>query len=120
MPTYRRERAADFIKEELTLMLRNSVADPRVQSLIITDVNLTRDRHIARVFVACYDGEDALKEGLEGLEHAKGFLRRELSQLLPWRFCPEIEFRADRSLQYGSRIDALLGGLGPKDNQEQS
>ena len=108
MPSYRRERADDFIREQFALLLREQIHDPRVKDLIITDVDLTQDRRIARVYVACYEGEEALKKGLEGLESAKSFFRRALSQLLTWRFVPEIEFRVDRSWQYGTRIEALL------------
>ncbi|MFH1086227.1 MAG: 30S ribosome-binding factor RbfA [Chloroflexota bacterium] len=106
---HRSERAASFIKEELIELLRGAVRDPRVRALTVTDVDLTRDRRIARVYVACYSGEDDLREGLAGLESAKGFLRREISQLLHWPFAPWLEFRVDRSWDYGNRIDAILG-----------
>jgi len=111
MHSYRIERAGSFILEEITILLQNSVRDPRVQPLTVTGVEITRDKRMARVYVACYSGEDALKEGLEGLESAKGFLRRELGHLLGWRFTPELEFRVDRSWEYGARIDALLKRL---------
>jgi len=111
MPHYRRERANDFIREQLTLLLRDQVRDPRVQNLIITDVDLTQDRRLARIYVACYDGEEALKTGLEGLESVRSYFRRALSQLLTWRFVPEVEFRVDRSWQHGTRIDALLRNI---------
>ena len=52
------------------------MGDPRVGPMTITSVALTRDRRIARVYVACYSGEDDLSEGLKGLESAKDFLRR--------------------------------------------
>jgi len=112
---YRRERAGGFIQEELTLLLRNAVRDPRVAPITITDVELTDDRRIARVYVACYDGEEALQEGLAGLERAKPFLRQRLSQVLHWRFTPEIEFRTDRSWEYGQRIDSLLKDINERD-----
>jgi len=54
MLPYRRERAGEFIFEELTLLLHNAVRDPRVQAITITGVDLTPDRRIARVYVACY------------------------------------------------------------------
>lgn len=111
MPNFRRERANSFIQEELTLLLRRSVRDPRVQHITVTDVDLTVDRRIARVYVACYEGEEALQEGLAGLESAKAFLRREIGQLLHWRFTPELEFRVDRSWQKGAKIDRLLREL---------
>jgi len=111
MTTHRTERASGFIQEELTLLLRGSVGDPRVGPMTITSVALTRDRRIARVYVACYSGEDDLSEGLKGLESAKGFLRRELSQVLLWRFTPELQFHVDRSWQHGARVEALLEEL---------
>lgn len=111
MLSHRRERANSFIREELTLLLMNAVRDPRVALLTITDVALTPDRRVARVHVACYSGEQDLQEGLEGLESAKGFLRRGLGQVLQWRFTPHIEFRVDRSWEHGARIDDLLDKL---------
>ncbi len=97
--------------EEITLLLQNSVRDPRVEPVTVTSVEVTRDRRTARIYVACYSGEGALKEALEGLESAKGFLRRELGQLLGWRFTPQLEFRVDRSWEYGAKIDTLLEAL---------
>ncbi len=111
MPSHRKDRAGTFIQEELTGMLMGAVRDPRVQPLTITGVDLTPDRRLARVYVACYDGEEALKQGFEGLESCKGFLRRELARLLHWQFTPELEFRVDRSLEYGNRIETLLNSL---------
>lgn len=108
MTGHRIERANSFIQQELTLALRNLVRDPRVEPLTLTEVRLTPDRRIARVYVACYSGEEALMEGMEGLDSAKSFLRRHLAQLLHWRFTPELEFRTDRSWEHGARIDALL------------
>lgn len=108
MTGHRIERANSFIQQELTLALRNQARDPRVEPLTLTEVRLTPDRRIARVYVACYSGDEALDEGLAALEAAKGFLRSHLAQHLHWRFTPEIEFRADRSWEQGARIEALL------------
>lgn len=112
MPAYRIEKAGGFIQEEITLLLRNAVRDPRVLPMSVTNVQLTPDRRIARVYVACYTGEEDLKAGLEGLEHAKGFLRRALAPLLHWPFTPHLEFRVDSSWEYGKKIDSLLEDIG--------
>jgi len=105
---YRRERAGNFIKEEITLLLQRTLDDPRIQSLVVTDVDLTQDRRVARVYVACYTGETDLQQGMEGLESAKRFLRRELAEVLAWRFTPELEFRADHSWENGRRMEELF------------
>jgi len=105
---HRKERADSYIQRQLTLMLRDKVRDPRIDPLTITEVSLTRDRRIARVYVASYADEDTLKEGLAGLESAKGLLRHELAQLLHWPWAPELLFRVDRSWQYGEHMDRLI------------
>ncbi|MEA3408211.1 MAG: 30S ribosome-binding factor RbfA [Chloroflexota bacterium] len=108
MNEHRLERANSFIKEELTIILRNAVADPRLQGVSITDVQLTPDRHVAQVYVTSYLSQEALEQAMPALEKAKGFFRGQLSQLLDWRFTPEIRFHADRSWQRGQRIDTIL------------
>lgn len=105
---HRKERADSFIQQELTVILRDKVHDPRVAALTITEVSLTKDRRVARVYVASFSDEDTLKDGLAGLESAKGLLRRELAQLLHWPWTPELQFRVDRSWQYGEHIDQLI------------
>ena len=91
--------------------MQNAVKDPRVSSLTITEVELTPDRRIARVYVGSFANEEELREGMEGLESAKGFLRRKLGELLHWRFTPDLEFRVDRSWEYGAKIDSILAKL---------
>lgn len=104
----RKERADSFIQQELTVILRDKVRDPRVDTLTITEVSLTKDRRVARVYVASFEDEETLNEGLKGLESAKGVLRRELAQLLHWPWTPELLFRIDHSWQYGERMDQLI------------
>ncbi|NLX37055.1 MAG: 30S ribosome-binding factor RbfA [Chloroflexi bacterium] len=108
---FRRERGDSFIREELTLAIRNELSDPRIEGAVVTEVELTKDRRFARVYVSHYEGEEALQAALAGLEGAKGVLRRHLSQVLAWRFTPELGFYADRAWAHGARIDALFEQL---------
>jgi ribosome-binding factor A len=109
--TYRRERAGSFIREELTLMLQTEIDDPSLAALVITDVDVTKDRRIARVYVAAYTGEEDLQEGLKALARAKAVMRSRIAEGLQWPFAPDIEFRPDRSIQHGQRIDEILAQL---------
>lgn len=108
MKPHQLERANSYVREELSLLIGSSVADPRVHALIVTDVDLSADRRTARVYVGCYDETVDLKEGLRGLENAKEFIRRELGAVLGWRYTPELVFRADKSLQRGARLDKVF------------
>jgi len=93
------------------MLLGSVIADPRVHALLITDVDLSADRRIARVYVSCYDEAADFEEAKRGLESATPFLRRELGEILGWRFAPELVFRVDRSLQRGVRLDKLFKEL---------
>ncbi len=120
MLQHRKERAESFIQQELTLILREQIHDPRVAGLTVTEVSLTKDRRIARVYIASYDSEEELQEGFQGLESAKGYLRRELAQRLHWPFTPYLEFRADRSWQYGQHMDSLFDQIEEERHDHES
>ncbi|MBC7315587.1 MAG: ribosome-binding factor A [Chloroflexi bacterium] len=49
-----------------------------------------------------------MQAGLAGLESAKGYLRSRLSELLAWRFTPELLFVPDRTWQKAARIEQLF------------
>ncbi len=117
---HRKERAESFIQQQLTLLLRERVSDPRVAALTVTEVELTQDRRFARVYVASFEDEEVLQEGLKGLESAKGLLRRELSQRLSWRFTPKLTFRPDRSWQYGEHMDQLFDQIAQERDAEDT
>ena len=118
MAGHRRERANGLIYEELALLLKDEVLDPRVQLVTVTGVDLTVDRRTARVYVACYTGEEDLASGLQGLRSASSFLRSRLAQLLDWPFAPTLEFRVDRSWERGAKVDALLQALEQESDEE--
>jgi ribosome-binding factor A len=106
--TRRTEQVGDLIKEELSQLLEREVKDPQVGFVTLTDVEVTADLRIARVYFSVLGDEQAMQESLAALERGKGFLRRELSQRLDIRYVPELHFVLDRSIERGQRIANLL------------
>ena len=47
----RSERVAQTINRQLAMILRNQVKDPRVSSLTVTDVEVTKDLRQAKIYV---------------------------------------------------------------------
>ena len=64
---------------------------------------------MARVFVRVDGDDDEAEQTLAGLNAAKGFIRHQLADRMGLRHAPELVFVIDRSEQYVSRIDELLG-----------
>jgi ribosome-binding factor A len=90
------------------MLLMLEARDPRLAGVTITGVDVTPDLLLARVHFTVLGDEDAQQEALVGFERAGGFLRTELAGRVRMRFVPELDFKLDKSAEYGRRIDELL------------
>ena len=107
----RLQRINDRIREELSEMLLQEVSDPRLVGISITDVKVDRELAYADVFVSALEGSERWQEIHEGLQHAQGFLRRELSQRVELRVFPRLRFRWDPTFERAERIEQLIASL---------
>jgi ribosome-binding factor A len=107
---HRADRVADQIRMEVADILMRKIKDPRVQSVTVTDVKLTSDLRIARVFVTTMGTEEE-RNAFAGLAQANGFVRGELGRRLSLRYLPEIVFAKDVSGPRGDRVLKLLDEL---------
>ena len=116
------EKLQELIKQETGKMLLNDIKDPRIGFVTVTDVEMTGDLREAKIFVSVMGGDEQVKNSLEGLQSALGFIRREIGKRIRLRFTPEISFALDTSLDYGDHIQKLLlqveGDLGNADNAQ--
>jgi ribosome-binding factor A len=104
-------RMGGRIRKILSELILREVADPRLHSLTITDVELDPELMYARVHVNALGEEDRQDEVMLALEHAKGFLRREVGKRVRLRKTPELFFEWDASLERSERINRLLSRL---------
>ena len=109
---YRVDRLAEQIQREVDDILLKRVRDPRVQDITITGVDVTGDLQQATIYYSLLsdkasDGEKAQ----QGLDKATGLIRSELGSRLNIFKTPELTFKRDPSVAYGSRIDQLINQL---------
>lgn len=118
----RAERIADRIREDLSEMLIQEVADPRLAGISVTDVEVDRELAYAEIFVSAVEGAERSREILEALEHAQGFLRHELAQRIELRVFPRLRFHWDPTFERADRIERLIASLqsGNQTAEEQS
>lgn len=107
----RTERVADQIRRELSELIQREVRDPRVALVTVTRVEVSADFRHASVHVSALGTEEARAGALRGLDSARGFLRRELSQRLSLRVTPELRFFLDRGAEHSQEISSLLDRL---------
>ncbi|MPZ13949.1 MAG: 30S ribosome-binding factor RbfA [Chloroflexi bacterium] len=102
-------RLNDQIRDEIADLLTREARDPRLHGVIsITGVETSPDLRTARVHVSVLGTEEESEATLVLIRRAASFFRRELAARLNLRHTPELDFRLDRSIAEGARIDRLL------------
>ena len=66
----RLKKIADRIRDDLSELLIYEVEDPRLQGVMVTDVNVDRELYYANIYVSAIEGRERSKEVLAGLESA--------------------------------------------------
>lgn len=92
-------------------MLIQEISDPRLAGVSITDVTIDREMAYAEVYYSALEGSERSPEIQDGLEHAQGFLRRELSQRIELRTFPRLRFHWDPTFEKADRIEHLIASL---------
>lgn len=108
MAKFRTGRVGEQIKKEISGIIQTELKDPRIGFITVTGVDVTGDLSQARVYLSILGNEEQKEATLQAIGRAKGFLRTELGRRVRLRHTPEIEFRFDSSIEYGSHIEALL------------
>ncbi len=106
-------RVADLLREEITDIIRRSVHDPRVseRDFTVTRVDLSADLAHALVHVSSLLPEEKRDDLMAGLQHASGFVHRELTGRIRLKTVPELKFEYDPGLAQSQRISDLLNSL---------
>ena len=112
---FRSDRVGMEIKREINEILKLKVRDPRVQGVTITDVHMTGDLSLAKIYHTIHSTLASDNQKAQtGLEKATGTIKRELARKLTMYKIPDLVFEKDQSIEYGNKIDEMLRNLDMK------
>ena len=80
----------------------------------IIDCDITNDLSFAKVYFTVFD-ESKKESTIKALNHAKSFIRGELSKRVQIRHTPELTFIFDESIEYGNRIEKIIEKINEDD-----
>ena len=122
MPNFRNGRMSEDIKREISGLIREEIKDPRVNSGLISVVRteLSGDNSHCKVYISSIDGIDAAKSAVKGLESASGFMKREISNKLHLKKCPDLKFIADNSIEHSAEIAKMLSNIVPEKDEPET
>lgn len=107
--SHRHERVGEEIAHEINAMLAGELKDPRLEGMVVaSEVRVQPDMKHARVFINVQGTNKEQLDAIKALEHASGYIRRELVERLQLRRVPELHFALDLSQEHVERIERLL------------
>lgn len=107
----RTRRVGQQIQREIALILQREVKDPRIGMVTVSDVEVSRDLNYAKIYVTFLlleNDAERIKEGLQGLTEAAGYIRSLLGSAMRLRVVPELRFYYDQTLVEGMRLSNLV------------
>ena len=112
---FRSDRVGMEIKREVNEILKLKVRDPRLQGVTITDLHMTGDLSLAKIYYTIHSTLASDNQKAQtGLEKATGTIKRELARKLTMYKIPDLVFEKDQSIEYGNKIDEMLRNLDMK------
>jgi ribosome-binding factor A len=102
-------RVADQIQRDLAEIVAYGLKDPRVGMITITEVQITPDYAHAKVFFTMLkDDAVTIKNTVDGLAAAAGFIRNQLGKRLHIHTLPMLHFVHDTSTSRGMEMSLLI------------
>jgi ribosome-binding factor A len=114
--TRRTSRVGETVRDALVEVFRHDLKDQRLVMVSITDVEVSPDLHLARVYLSGLK-EDETKQIVKDLQAQQGKIRHHLGQKIRLRYTPELEFRYDDTSVRAGRIEDLLRENKPSDDE---
>ncbi len=114
-PFSRADRVGGQIQRALSDLLYKRISDPRLTSAAISEVKMSADLKLAKIYYTLSGDKSTREDALDGFQSASGFIRRTLARQLGLRYMPDLKYYYDDSFDYGTKIDGLLKSLKKND-----
>jgi ribosome-binding factor A len=115
--SYRLDKVASLIKEEISLIFLHKIQDPSLGLLTVTNVKVSPDLKHSRIYISIYDKEKR-EAALNKVNELKGLIRAQLAGRLKIRYVPELTFFIDDTLDYVEKMEGLFKKIHENDNEK--
>ncbi len=106
--TVRMDRVASLIREEVSIIIQRELTEPGYGFITVTEVKVTPDLKIAKVYVSILGNSGIREKTLAMLGDKKKYIRLLLGGHIRLKFTPEIHFFLDDTLDRVERINDLI------------
>ncbi len=115
MSTRRAQKAAEAIREVVSMAILADLQDPRIRDVTVTYVEVSGDLRHAKVHVSVMGDEAQQELSLCGLQSAAGFLQSKIAKRIDLRYTPRLNFMLDQGVKRSIEISEILDRVLPKE-----
>ncbi|HRX79880.1 MAG: 30S ribosome-binding factor RbfA [Planctomycetaceae bacterium] len=107
-------KAAEAIREVVSMSILVELTDPRICDVTVTYVEVAPDMRMARVHVSIMGDETKQNLCLRGLESASGFLQSKVGNRIDTRYTPKLRFVLDQGVKHSLAVARILNEVLPE------
>ena len=112
-------KAAQAIREVVSMAIIADLKDPRIKDVTVTLVEVAPDMRQAKVHVSVMG--DETKQGLciRGLQSSAGYLQQKVGNRIDTRYTPRLQFVLDNGIQHALLVTRILEEVLPAEREQQ-
>ncbi|MCA9174345.1 MAG: 30S ribosome-binding factor RbfA [Planctomycetales bacterium] len=111
-------KAAEAIREVVSMAILTDLRDPRIQHVTVTFVEVSGDMRQAKVRVSVMGDESQQQLTLRGLQNAAGYLQQKVANRIDTRYTPKLKFELDKGVKHALEVHRILEEVLPKERSE--
>ena len=111
-------KAAQAIREVVSMAILTDIKDPRVRDVTVTMVEVTPDMRQAKVNVTVRGDEAKQKLCIRGLQNSAGFFQQKVGRRIDTRYTPRLEFVIDQGLNNALAVTRILEDVIPAERAQ--
>jgi ribosome-binding factor A len=111
--TRRLLKAAEAVREVVSMAILTEVRDPRVRDVTVTGVEMAPDMRSATVRVSVMGSPTQEQLALRGLANAAGFLQSRIADRIETRYTPRLRFEIDEGVKRSIELARVLHDVLP-------
>ena len=114
MNTRRVAKAAEAIRESVSMTILLGLRDPRVKNVTVLRAEVSGDLRSAKVYVSVMGDAKTQSLTMHGLDSARGFIQAKVADRLQTKNTPVLKFVLDPGVKYSAETSQTLREVLPE------
>ncbi|BBM87385.1 30S ribosome-binding factor RbfA [Candidatus Uabimicrobium amorphum] len=111
------ERLNKRVKELASKIILYRLSDPRIKRITVLRAKFSPDLRYCTVYVSILGSKSQVRTALRGLQHARGYIQRQIAERLSLRYAPTIKIEHDEGLEQQQEMTNIIDKVREEDKE---